>query len=327
MGATSWGFDSPSRHQPFLLSFPAGGFYRPEMAITGDMRKFFYSFEVSLLAYMAVVSFLLILRNAEGLWGFLGLHFMGSFVVVSVAWVERRYPRRFWTILRHWLPILFVLAFFRELTFLIPEVHSFDDQYFDRLFSSWDQRLFGDVAGRVSTLWWPPFVEFLHYCYWFYFPMPAILALIFWRRGDEEQYRHFGTLYVTTMVLGYLCYMVFPAVGPQHFEFRAEALDGLWLGGWMHTRLRELEMITPDAFPSLHTAVALLVLAYAWRTHRKYFWCMLLPGGGLILSTVILRYHYVVDILAALVFVPVAMLAAHGLYRLCSGSARKPREE
>ncbi len=284
------------------------------------MRKFFYPFEIVLLAYMAIVSLLLIFRNAEGLWGFLGLHALGTLVLLCVAWVEPKYRRRFWTVLRHWLPILFLLAFFRELTFLVPQIHPFGDHYFDRILASWDGRLFGDVAGGLSRVWWPPFVELLYYFYWFYFPMPGILALIFWLRGEEERYRHFGTIYMTATLSGYLCYMAVPAVGPQHFEMRPEALDGLWFGGWMHQFLRDLEMTTPDAFPSLHAGIATLVLAYAWRVHRTFFWCTLVPGIGLILSTVFLRYHYVVDVIAGLVFVPVAMFVGDRVYRLCGGT-------
>ena len=53
-----------------------------------------------------------------------------------------------------------------------------------------------------------------------------------------------------------------------------------------------------DCFPSGHTEIALVVLLYAWRFERRYF-CGLLPAVGLLLfSTVYLRYHYVVDVLA-----------------------------
>jgi membrane-associated phospholipid phosphatase len=52
------------------------------------------------------------------------------------------------------------------------------------------------------------------------------------------------------------------------------------------------------AFPSLHCAVALLGLLLAWRHLRWFFWVQLPFAVGLILGTVYLRHHWVVDILS-----------------------------
>ena len=284
------------------------------------MRKYFYSFEIPLLAYLVLVSVLLLMNHSiSDVGGLLFFHVLGVVSLCSVAWVEQAYPKRFWTVLRHWLPILFVLAIFRELTLLIPMIHPFDTYYWDQLLASWDRALFGDVSKAISIFWSPLFIEILYYFYWFYFPMPLILAILFWRKGREERYRHFGTVYFVTILLGYLGYILIPAVGPQHFETRPEVLEGVWFGKWMHVTLRELEMTTADAFPSLHTAAAALVLVYSWGTHRKYFWWMLLPGVGLILSTVVLRYHYVVDVAAGLVLVPVGLFLGDRLHRYFFG--------
>ncbi len=287
------------------------------------MKKFFYSFEVPLVAYLLLVMVFVIIQRAPGVWGFLGFHFLGLLILFSVAWVEQKYQRRFWTVLRHWLPILFIVAIFRELTFLIPQIHPFDSYYWDGVLASWDQALFGDVHQKVSHFWSPFLIELFYYCYWFYFPMPLILALLFWWRKSKERYRHFGTVYFVTMLLGYLLYMLIPAVGPQHFESRPSVLDGVWFGEWMHLTLRELEMTTADAFPSLHTAAAVLVLVYSWGTHRKYFWWMLLPGVGLVLSTMVLRYHYIVDVLAGILLVPVGLYLGDRLHRYISGEKIK----
>ena len=284
------------------------------------MRKYFYSFEIPLLFYLVLVSVLLLFNNhISNIWGLLFFHVLGLAVIGGVAWVERNSPRRFWTVLRHWLPILFVLGIFRELTVLIPKIHPFDNYYWDQLLASWDRTLFGDVSQTISFFWSPLFVEILYYFYWFYFPMPLILAILFWRKGREERYRHFGTVYFVTILLGYLGYILIPAVGPQHFEIRPEVLEGIWFGKWMHVTLRQLEMTTADAFPSLHTAAAALVLVYSWGTHRKYFWWMLLPGVGLILSTLVLRYHYAVDVMAGLMLVPIGLLLGDRLHRFFLG--------
>ena len=64
------------------------------------------------------------------------------------------------------------------------------------------------------------------------------------------------------------------------------------------------------AFPSLHAAVSLLTLTYAWRYLRWYVLPLGIVVTGLITSTVYLRHHYVVDLLAGALLVPWVLFAA-----------------
>lgn len=52
--------------------------------------------------------------------------------------------------------------------------------------------------------------------------------------------------------------------------------------------------------PSGHTQIALMVLYLAYRYQRILFYIYLPIICGLILSTVYLRYHYVVDLIAGI---------------------------
>ena len=64
------------------------------------------------------------------------------------------------------------------------------------------------------------------------------------------------------------------------------------------------------AFPSLHAAVSLVALVYAWRYVRAWFWVLLPFVLGLWVSTIYLRHHYVVDLLAGWLLAPVAVAVA-----------------
>jgi membrane-associated phospholipid phosphatase len=75
---------------------------------------------------------------------------------------------------------------------------------------------------------------------------------------------------------------------------------GLWLANPIHDALNLLEGIKRDAFPSGHTSVALLSLYYAVRFTPRLV-PVIAPGVFLmILSTMYLRYHYLVDVLAGI---------------------------
>ena len=69
------------------------------------------------------------------------------------------------------------------------------------------------------------------------------------------------------------------------------------------------------AFPSLHAAVSLVALVYAWRYVRVWFWVLLPFVLGLWASTIYLRHHYVVDLLAGWLLAPAAVWLAPRLDR------------
>ncbi len=52
------------------------------------------------------------------------------------------------------------------------------------------------------------------------------------------------------------------------------------------------------AFPSLHNAVTLITLIYAYVNSKKLFWILLIPGISLVISTIYLRHHYAIDLFA-----------------------------
>ena len=58
------------------------------------------------------------------------------------------------------------------------------------------------------------------------------------------------------------------------------------------------------AFPSLHAAVSCLSLYYAWKYCRWFFPILLVFVVGLLVATVYLRHHWVVDLLAGAALVP-----------------------
>ena len=56
-----------------------------------------------------------------------------------------------------------------------------------------------------------------------------------------------------------------------------------------------------DVFPSLHTALPLFITAFLWRDGRRLAAILLAPVSlGIVVSTVFLRYHYGVDVLAGM---------------------------
>ncbi len=71
------------------------------------------------------------------------------------------------------------------------------------------------------------------------------------------------------------------------------------------------------------TAASLVTLIYAWRYVRPWFWLLLPFVLGLWVSTIYLRHHYFVDLVAGWLLAPVAVFVAPRIDRWW---ARRQRE-
>jgi membrane-associated phospholipid phosphatase len=224
-----------------------------------------------------------------------------------------------------WYPVALITATFKELTYLIPLIHPRD---FDAKLAAIDYRLFG----THPTVWlerftWPAITEVLQIVYATYYFLPLILGALLWHKRWFEPYKFWVFVVTLGFYVSYLGYIAVPATGPRYLPAIQEAQTFRLTGVWLFSSLREMldraEGITRDCFPSGHTEITLLVLYYARRFHRRTFWLMLPVGSALIFSTVYLRYHYVIDVIAGAATATMVILIAGPLYRALGGSLQR----
>jgi hypothetical protein len=112
--------------------------------------------------------------------------------------------------------IFLCAAAFREMHYLIPQVHPFDDHRYDFILRDLDRRWFGDVD--AFFLAWPgAIVDLLHLCYWFYFVGFLILGGALHARKQWQGLREYLAVILTGLFVSYLGYFLVPAIGPHHF--------------------------------------------------------------------------------------------------------------
>jgi len=278
------------------------------------------AFDLVILAYLAIISLVVIVCRPPNSWIFLSVQAAAAGWIGLVLVAQDRWGGRFWTFLRYWYVVPFVLCAFREMHYLVPLVHPFDDHHFDRILQSFDRRCFGDVDGFFISHLPSGLVDALHLCYWFYYIALLIPGGVLYRRQDWAGLRQFLSVTMTALLTSYLGYFVVPAIGPHHFLHpRPAALDGWLLGGSMHRMVMAAELTMPDAFPSGHALMSLVVIVMTWRLSRPCFKGVIGPSLGCILATVALRYHYVVDVIAAAALFPAVLLAGLALHRWWEG--------
>jgi hypothetical protein len=282
--------------------------------------KNLHAFDFVVAGYFASISLIVIAVRPPGAWAFLAFHALVVILIALLAWAGERFGGVFWTFCRYWYVVPVVMASFRELHYLIPRVHPFDDGRWDRALAEIDRRWLGDVDGFFLSMSHPLLVDALHLCYWFYFGSMIIVGAVLYARSEWPKLREYLSVVMLGLYLSYLGYFAVPAVGPHHFfPARPPALDGWGLGAPLHRTLLWLELRMPDAFPSGHALMSMIVIILSWRFHRRTFAWVVAPAAGCILATVALRYHYVVDVAASVAILPGVVWAGTAFHRAREG--------
>ena len=170
----------------------------------------------------------------------------------------------------------------------------------DGLLIQWDRALVGQTP---SIAWEPllrPWLEdaaMAGYLFFFYYLIAGpghycIQNLRLFRKCIVGLFTMYG--------LAFMGYTVLPAGGPHIYLTFKTPLHGPWLLDWTMKTVN-LGSNGLDVFPSVHLAASLYLLLFDWRHWRRRFWWVLLPCAVLWFSTMYLRFHYLVDLLAAAV--------------------------
>jgi membrane-associated phospholipid phosphatase len=215
-------------------------------------------------------------------------------------------------VVRDFVPFLIALVFYETLhdltPFLRPDVA-------DASLIAIDRKLLGvDAAVWMGKFGRPWLTHVMVFCYLSYFFAPAILASLIYWTGRRQLFRDFLVSLCVTTLLGYTGYLLVPAVGPYIYQAALfpERLPGGGLASSesLISTIDALKGYARDCFPSLHTAHTTVVLVFAWRWSRAAFFLYLPIAIGLYVSTIYLRMHYAVDVLAG--FVTAALAVALG---------------
>jgi len=235
-----------------------------------------------------------------------GLTLSAYFLIVLL---DTRWPYKFFELLRRWAPYAGILPVFQSLGFITHNLRPDLDAYLIAI----DHQLFG----VHPTVWLeshthPLFVDLLSLAYSSYYFLPVILALFLHFDRKHHEVEHLLLAVTIGFFLSYIGYLLVPAIGPRFTLAQSQSGP---VKGWLWANqildiLNANEFNKRDCFPSGHTGITLIVLYYAHAHHKKLFAFLLPVGVLLIMATVFLRLHYVIDVIAGFVLAALAILIA-----------------
>lgn len=214
----------------------------------------------------------------------------------------------------HWFLLLYVPFCYKQVPYVVSALRL---RIADDTLAHWDLAMW-----KVDPIFWLSSapnrfaVEFLQAIYSMFIPGILLLGLILWIRRPKTEFR-FGTFAIAaTFLISYLGYLLLPARGPRFMAYTAQyPLHGLWTFKFFQHSLDAMEGLQYDCFPSGHVAVVLVGCFLARKVSAPVFYVFFAFAACITFSTVYLRYHYVIDVIAGMVLAILVMAFSPIIYR------------
>jgi len=180
----------------------------------------------------------------------------------------------------------------------------------DRLFAHLDSAIGFDWLTWASIAWsHPMFIKILILAYGsnIYQPFFVITIIAIW--GPAGRNRELLTSTLFAYLLTVAISAVLPAFGPQ----RAFGIPSEWdsvLTALRHGTHVVLPYVGIVSFPSFHSSMA-ITLAASMRGNRIFFSAMSILNGLMLIATVPIGYHYLIDVLAGVAIGFASLYAVH----------------
>lgn len=213
-----------------------------------------------------------------------------------------RPDKRIFKFIREVAPFIFAIAIYTNLHDTIHFVNPNDVHF---ALNDIDEWMFGVSPTVWAEKFYQPWLtDWLSFAYMNYFWITVVLVLYMYYKNESRQFR---TVMLTMMLCyygGYMLYIAFPAAPPRLALADLYSINIFKGTSLISDSARAVVNISASgargAFPSLHCTITFLTLGMAWRFHKGLFWIFLPIGISLIVATVYLRHHYVIDIYAGL---------------------------
>lgn len=236
----------------------------------------------------------------------LPLSMMVSVLVVKFFFRRANSFRDAFLILRDWMPFLFISFIYENLHDVAKNAMSWD-------VAGYLYQIDVMIFGVEPTLWIqkyfsPLLTDLMAISYAQYFFLPLFIMFFLSVQNRRTEFRHMALTISFVFLIGFLCYVFLPANPPRYFITDLYSSPVKLYGLFLYDRLQStwdgLSVISGGAFPSLHVGISTVALIYAYRLRglSKFYACLWYVYIPLVISlwisTVYLRHHWFIDIVA-----------------------------
>jgi membrane-associated phospholipid phosphatase len=226
---------------------------------------------------------------------------------------------------RQLFPFLLLGFLYKETDYLNNLVFRTD---LDHLFAQIDEVIFGFQPSLVfaQIIISGFFAELMYFGYFSYYLMVIIIPGYLYFRMSRQIGERTVFIIICSFIIYYLIFIIAPVAGPQfYFVDNPGKLPEGFVFGYVLRIIHHFGEGRTAAFPSSHVSICLMIVWVCIKQVRSLLWVILPIAFLLILSTIYIRAHYVIDILGAFIFTPVIYLISSQIYRMFSISINDKR--
>jgi len=251
------------------------------------------------------------IENAAN-WILINIFIIASIVTIAAADVKLNAGRLFRLFRRVCLAPLVYFIYSQAHVY----IHAVNPHDYDLLLITWDKFFFGlNPTQWLNSISFPVLTEYLQFSYITYFFMPLLHGIELHLKNRDNDFNEFSRKVILAFYLSYILYFILPAIGPRFtlhdFSQINLELPGIWLtiffrdfvnsgGGIPLGTLTPEVFVNRDCMPSGHTWITVVNIYLAFRYRSHFRWVFFVLGTSLIVATIYLRYHYVVDVIAGI---------------------------
>jgi len=269
----------------------------------------------SILLYFAIIELVIIFTKPSLFldWNFILTRIIFVFAFTFSVIIKRKISKNFFQLLQN-------ILVFALMTFLYKETAMLNTLIFpkiDGFLSNLDQTIFNfqpsiEFSKHFNSLF---FSELFYFGYFCYYLLPLVV-FGFLYKFLPQKIEEFGFILISSFLLYYFIFIIIPAEGPQfYFTFPDNYIEAQGIFGNAIKLIQKNGEAPTAAFPSSHVGISWIVIFWLYQNLRKsvkYF----LPFVILLMfSTVYIKAHYFVDVVAGFLTAPIVFFLTFKFYK------------
>ena len=234
---------------------------------------------------------------------------LGIFVLLAI---EKKTTSKIVQLIRYTYPLILSGYFYQETAFYNKLFFSNLDPLLEKL----DFALFGFqpsliFSERASSLL---FSELMYFGYFSFYILIIIFVVVFYFFKNDEFIKTVF-YFSASFYLFYLFFAFFPSAGPQFYYPSPEnVLPKAFIFDKIMHFIQYIGEQPTGAFPSSHVGISIIYLMLVRKASVTIYWISIPIVFLLILATVYIKAHFVVDVIGGVLFAPIFLFLSKRIY-------------
>jgi membrane-associated phospholipid phosphatase len=275
--------------------------------------------EIILLVYLTITGILIICfsNKLEHKTIHLTIRFSVAFIILALSLIDTKSRvKRYIKFIRLLFPFTVLVYIYHETDYLnnLIFTHNLDPIFSRMEFLIFHSQPSFNFATLISS---NLFAELMYIGYFAYYLMVAFIPIYIYFFISRHLAERSVFIIITSFTIYYLIFIAIPVVGPQfYFKDQLSKLPDGYIIGPVLRYLQSYGEAPTAAFPSSHVSICLMLLWICFRYAKKLLYLNLPVSVLLLFSTVYIRAHYVIDVVAGILLTPVIYALSMKLYSI-----------